>query len=112
MDNLNPDFSTARPAATSSSTGPLVGTVIIIIVLVIGAAVVFYQQYKQSREWQNTEPAPLLLEAESPELTPLTPTNWPATSTSTDLVDIEEDLGAADLFNLEAELDALNTDLD
>ncbi len=94
-----------------STKGPIIATIIIIIVLILGAIVVFYNQYQESRKWQenyyNDNAS-----TTSPTSLPTNKEAAPISSTSTNIADIESDLEVADMSDLETEIEALSTEVE
>jgi len=96
MDNLNSPF---PPTSPRESRGPVIGIVVIIILLILGG--ILWQSKKAIEQpWEITTPEGELMTLPNDE-----------SGMSTNLNDIEADLSATDLSDLDASLNQLNTEL-
>ncbi|MEK7478126.1 MAG: hypothetical protein AAB645_02045 [Patescibacteria group bacterium] len=99
MAEYNQPISSFSPE-TNPSKGPLVGAVIIIILLIIGG--IYVINSKQGSLDVSPTPTPTPSASEEPT---------PSLSSSTNLNDVEKDLGSISTADLESSLNDLNGSL-
>ncbi len=99
-----------KPNQEGKSTGAIIGAIVVIIILLVGGVLLSQKENVNQADDALVENIDML-PTES-EVANETATNEAALSTSTEVVDIEADLdAAADLSQLDAELQALEAEL-